>query len=202
MSDLETFLRDIVETKVPGDVIEAGVWKGGACIFMRSVLDAIDPSRVLYVADSFSGVPAPDPEKYPVDKGDCHHAMKFLSVSQEDVQANFRRYPTIGEVRFVKGLFKDTLHLIAATFSLIRLDGDLYESTLDSMKSLYPKLSIGGYCLIDDWGGTYTAGPAVKDYMKSIGASLQPGGGAWLHGNGIVERIAMNGPCASWKKLA
>lgn len=200
LSDMERFLRDIADRDIEGEVIEAGVWKGGASIFMRAVLNSLGLDKMLYVADSFDGVPAPDPDKYPVDAGDYHYTLDYLKVPQEEVEANFRRFSLLENVAFVKGLFKDTLHEIDASFSLIRLDGDLYESTIDSMKALYPKLSIGGYCIIDDWSGTQTAGPAVRDYMKSIGARFNKD--EWVHKDGTKEGIEFNGPAANWKKLA
>lgn len=61
---VETVLRDGVE----GDLIETGVRRGGSCIFMRGILAAYgDTTRKVYVADSFEGLPAPDPGKYPAD---------------------------------------------------------------------------------------------------------------------------------------
>lgn len=199
MSDLETFLRDIADRQIEGEVIEAGVWKGGASIFMRAVMNSLGLNKTLYVADSFDGVPPPDPSRYPVDAGDYHHTLDYLKVPRYEVEANFLRFSQWENVTFVEGLFKDTLHLINASFSLVRLDGDLYESTLDSMAALYPKLSVGGYCIVDDWGGTLTAGPAVRDYMASIGAQFSDN--QWLHEDGTRETLQITGPAASWIKL-
>jgi hypothetical protein len=147
---METVLREGVE----GDFIETGVWRGGACIFMRAVLavHSVEDRRV-YVADSFEGLPKPDIDKFPNDKGDQHHVVKFLAVSQEEVENNFRKYGLLDEqVVFIKGWFKDTLPTAPIEkLAVIRLDGDMYASTMDAMTNLYPKLSEGGFCIIDDY---------------------------------------------------
>ena len=147
---IETVLRDGVE----GDFIETGVWRGGACIFMRAALAAyaIDDRRV-FVADSFEGLPKPSPDIYPADKGDRHHSMAKLVVSKEEVQNNFKEYDLLDDqVVFLKGWFKDTLpNAPIEKLAILRLDGDMYESTSDALNNLYPKLSQGGFCIIDDY---------------------------------------------------
>ncbi len=154
LDSLQECIESVLADKVPGDLIETGVWRGGACIFMRGVLRAhgIDDRRV-YVADSFQGLPAPDSEKYPHDAGDIHHFHRFLAVSEEQVRRNFERYGLLDDqVVFLKGWFKDTLpKAVITTLSILRLDGDMYESTMDALTALYPKLSRGGYCIIDDY---------------------------------------------------
>ena len=147
---VETALKEGVE----GDFIETGVWRGGACIFMRAVLAAhAIKGRKVYVADSFEGLPKPDIEKFPNDKGDEHHAVKFLAVSQDEVENNFRKYGLLDDqVVFLKGWFKDTLpEAPIEKIAVMRLDGDMYSSTMDALNNLYPKLSKGGFCIIDDY---------------------------------------------------
>ncbi len=91
LESVAEMIRDIVANDIPGDLIEAGVWRGGTSIFMREALNNLNSDKIVYVADSFSGVPPPDSDKYPLDKGDYHHALPFLSVPQEEVENNFRR---------------------------------------------------------------------------------------------------------------
>jgi O-methyltransferase len=172
-------LREQVETtlreNIPGDYIETGVWRGGACIMMRAVLAAHGVTdRAVYVADSFAGVPPPDRKRYPVDRGRNFYKYKQLAVSLEEVQANFDVYGLRDDqVRFVKGLFSDTLpKLDARRFALLRLDGDLYESTMDGLKSLYPRLSPGGFVVIDDYA-LRSSRTAVHDYLAEIGEQVQ-----------------------------
>ena len=159
---------------IPGDLIETGVWRGGATILMRAILRAYGiQDRTVWVADSFEGLPPPNPEKYPYDTGDVHHLYKELVVSLEQVQANFECYDLLDEqVRFLKGWFSQTLPSAPIEkLAVIRLDGDMYESTMDGLVNLYPKLSPGGYIIIDDYQNIYTPGcrRAVDDYRRKYG---------------------------------
>jgi len=147
---VETAIREGVE----GDLIETGVWRGGACILMRAILAAYAiEDRTVYVADSFEGLPPPDLEKFPDDKRDKHHTRTLLAVSQNEVENNFRRFGLLdGQVVFLKGWFKDTLpNAPMGKLAVFRLDGDMYGSTMDALTNLYPKLSKGGFCIIDDY---------------------------------------------------
>jgi len=171
-------LREQVERtlaeNVPGDYIETGVWRGGACILMRAVLAAYgETERCVYVADSFAGVPPPNRSLYPADRGRNFYKYKQLAVPLEEVKANFAAYGLLDEqVRFVKGLFSDTLpKLEAKRFALLRLDGDLYESTMDGLKALYPRLSPGGFVVIDDYA-MRSSRTAVHDYLAEIGETV------------------------------
>ncbi|RVD36132.1 macrocin O-methyltransferase, partial [Mesorhizobium sp. M8A.F.Ca.ET.023.02.2.1] len=121
--------------------------------------------RKVYVADSFDGLPPPDPENFPADRGDRLHEFRQLAIDQGQVEANFAAYDLLDDqVVFVKGLFGNTLPgLEAGPFALIRLDGDLYESTMDSLEALYPRLSPGGFAIIDDLA-LPTCRQAVEEY--------------------------------------
>jgi len=168
---VETAIREGIE----GDFIETGVWRGGACIFMRSVLAAYAiKNRKIYVADSFEGLPKPDQDKFPSDKGDKHHTHSFLAVSEDEVKNNFRRYGLLDDqVVFLKGWFKDTLPSAPIEeLAVLRLDGDMYGSTMDALKNLYPKLSRGGFCIIDDYA-LHGCRNAVDDYRTENGINTE-----------------------------
>jgi len=155
LDNLQYCIETVLDEGVEGDFIETGVWRGGACIFMRAVLAVYGiENRRVFVADSFEGLPKPDGKKYPADKGDTHYIYAYLAISKEEVEDNFRKYGLLDDnVVFLKGWFKDTLPSAPIDkLSILRLDGDLYESTIISLESLYPKLSYGGFCIIDDYG--------------------------------------------------
>jgi O-methyltransferase len=181
-------LIEVIKNDVPGDVIETGVWRGGTVIFLRGILKAYgDTKRSVYVADSFEGLPPPDADKYPADEGLTLNEHVALAVGLEAVKANFERYGLLDDrVVFVKGWFRDTLPgLKDHQWSLIRLDGDLYESTWDALTNLYPSLSPGGWVIIDDYEIPACA-QAVTDYRRQ---------------NGITEEmieVDWSGRC--WKK--
>src|SRR5262249_7953729 len=111
LDNLQHCIETVVGVGVEGDLIETGVWRGGACIFMRAVLAGYGiVDRKIFVADSFEGLPEPDAEKYPADKGEKFHMNTYLAVSKEDVENNFRKYGLLdNQVVFLKGWFKDTL---------------------------------------------------------------------------------------------
>lgn len=110
LDNLQFCIEDVLENNVKGDFIEAGVWRGGASIFMKLLLKEYGMNdRTVFVADSFEGLPKPDP-KFPVDANDEHHLVDFLKVSVEEVQNNFKKYNVLdNNVNFLKGWFKDTL---------------------------------------------------------------------------------------------
>jgi hypothetical protein len=154
LRNLRVLAERVVRDGIPGDMLEAGVWRGGACILMRGVLAAHGiADRTVWVADSFAGLPPPDPVVYPADAGDSHSTVDALRASSDEVQANFRRYGLLNEqVRFLKGWFADTLPTAPIDrLAILRLDGDMYSSTIQTLDALYTKVSPGGYVIIDDY---------------------------------------------------
>ncbi len=154
LRNFRTLIEKVLSDRVPGDFIETGVWRGGACIMARAVLAAHDiGDRKVYVADSFEGLPPPNDGAFPADAGSNLHTYKDLAVSQETVMNNFRKFGLLDEqVVFLKGWFKDTMPTVPAqSFAILRLDGDMYESTIDPLRFLYDRLSPGGYVIVDDY---------------------------------------------------
>ena len=179
MDNLHALLLDVIQRGVPGDVAEIGAWRGGAGVFMRAVLRACgEAKRRVWVADSFEGLPRPDPGRFPADAGDTHWQHGELAVSLPDVKANFARYGMLDrQVRFLPGWFRDTLpNAPIDQLALLRIDGDMYESTMVGLGSLYPKVSRGGYVIVDDYGALPSCRQAVEDFRRdrAIGEPLMP----------------------------
>lgn len=189
LNNIETCIKQILRDQIPGDFIETGVWKGGATIFMKALLVANEVSgRRVWVADSFAGLPPPDEQNFPADIGDQHAAMEELAISVEEVKDNFRKYGLLDDqVHFLKGWFKDTLSTAPIKeLALLRLDGDMYSSTYTALTQLYPKLSPGGFIIIDDWGAVAACQQAVLDYRRE---------------NGITEKIEeVDWTAVYWRK--
>lgn len=170
LTNIEYCIRDVVKNDIPGDFIECGVWKGGACIYAKHVLNLLDDDRKVYLADSFQGLPSPNSEKYPQDDGDIHHKYPELGVSVEKVRKNFELFNALdSNVFFIEGFFRDSLpeaknHI--DQISVLRLDADMYEGTIEALENLYDKLSIGGYCIIDDWQGVQGCTKAVEYFRE------------------------------------
>jgi hypothetical protein len=180
---LEVIVDRILEDQVQGDFMEAGVFRGGTCIFLRGILMARrEETRRVYVADSFAGIPPPrrriedvstgrvlEPELDPT----TDWVDRFVA-GEELVRYNFRRYGLLDErVHFLRGFFNDSLppvfgstnaeHPVVVADSpilaLLRIDADAYDGVLDALEGAYHRLSPGGFVIIDDWhlGGARAA---------------------------------------------
>lgn len=183
----ELCTRALLE-EIPGDFVETGVWRGGAVILMRAILAAYgDTSRTVWACDSFQGLPEPDPDNYPADvkmkEADSEGVsdtmmswlMGVLAVSRDKVEANVARYGLLDDqVRFLEGWFRDTLpDAPIDTIAVLRLDGDLYESTMDGLVHLESKVSPGGFVIVDDYSSIDACRQAVTDYRTRNGITAE-----------------------------
>lgn len=169
LDNLRACIKDVVEHEVPGDVLEAGVWRGGATIFMRAALRAFGASdRNVWVADSFEGLPPPDARRFPADTEDMLSTRPQLAVSLDEVRANFQRYGVLDDsVRFLPGFFSDTLPGAPIDrLAVLRIDADMYQSTTEVLQCLYSKVSPGGYVIVDDYGAMASCKAAVDDFRS------------------------------------
>jgi O-methyltransferase len=152
--------------------METGVWRGGAVVFMRAVLKRHGiADRIVWAADSFEGLPPPKENEDKKHRGCDLSNLSYLTVSLENVQAAFRRFGLLDDqVRFVKGWFRDSLPKSPVQrLAVLRLDGDMYESTRDSLVPLYPKVSPGGFVIVDDYHDWPGCKRAVDEYRDSHG---------------------------------
>jgi len=169
MANLRMAVETVIAENIPGDLIECGIWRGGACIYMAGILAAYGVmDRHVYVADSFAGLPAP---KCAQDAGDTHHIHPQLSVSVETVKRNFRKFDLLTPaVRFLPGWFSDTLASSGIErLAVLRLDGDMYASTMDALVPLYPRVSPGGFVIVDDYHEVPGCKQAITDYRAEHG---------------------------------
>lgn len=174
LNNLHACLDAVRADNVPGDLVETGVWRGGSSIFMRGYLSAWEMTdRLVWAADSFAGLPVPTA---PADQGHDYSAAvaPILAVSLDEVRENFRKYALLDDqVRFLEGWFSDTLPAAPiGSIAVLRLDGDLYESTMDAMNALYDKLVPGGFLIIDDYGDFEPCRRAIDEYRASHGITV------------------------------
>jgi O-methyltransferase len=163
-------VESVIAEGVSGDLIETGAWRGGVTIYMRAILAAHGvKDRVVWVADSFQGLPAPGSAS--ADFESRLHTRNELAISLETVKENFRKYDLLDDqVRFIEGFFEDTLpNAPVEELSVLRLDGDMYSSTMVALDSLYDKLSVGGYVIIDDFGAIRACRKAVEEFRARRG---------------------------------
>jgi hypothetical protein len=141
---------------------------------MRALLKELNvTSRKVWLVDSFQGLPLPNENEYPEDKASRLHKYKILTASRKEVESNFKKFDLLDDqVVFEEGWFKDTLpNIDIQRIALLRLDGDLYESTHLALEHLYPKLSIGGYVIIDDYNAFPFCKSAVDNFRNSNGVT-------------------------------
>ena len=174
LASLQECCWTALQANIEGDFVETGVWRGGCGILMRAVLEAAgDESRKVWLFDSFEGIPRADVENYPVDEPDRLWTFNsFLGVSEKEVRANFAKFDLLDErTKFVAGWFRDTIPgAPVEKISVLRLDGDIYESTWLVLTHLYPKVSPGGFVIIDDYA-VPSCRPAVDDFRAKFSIS-------------------------------
>jgi hypothetical protein len=174
LDSIQECVESVLVDDVPGDLVEVGAWRGGGSIFLRAVLAAYGVrDRRVWVADSFAGFPD-DSHRQPADRGvDFGGGLGegFFAVDLETVKANFARYELLDDqVKFLEGWFSDTLPAAPVeTIALLLLDGDLFGSTHDALSALYPKVSKGGFVIVDDYGWHDNCRRAVDEFRAENG---------------------------------
>jgi O-methyltransferase len=178
-------VRYVARHRIPGDVVECGVWRGGSMqAVARTLASAGDTSRDLHLFDTYEGMPPPSDRD--VRRSDERTADELLATESpeeskvwavatlEDVQDGFSQVPYPAErVHFVKGKVEDTIPGHAPEqISILRLDTDWYESTRHELEHLYPRLSPGGVLLLDDYGYWEGAREAVDEFLEQSGERL------------------------------
>jgi O-methyltransferase len=172
LENIRWCVERVLESDIPGDFLEAGVWRGGASMYMRALLKAYGVTdRTVWLADSFEGMPVPSDLDLQLDPNRDYSRQDFLRVSQEQVEDNFRRFDLLdGQVRFLKGWFKDSLPSAPVQrLALLRLDGDHYTSTRDTLEALYHKVSPGGFVIVDDYFSWSGCRKAVDEFRQERG---------------------------------
>jgi hypothetical protein len=178
-------VRYVARHRIPGDVVECGVWRGGSMqAVARTLLAAGDTARDLHLFDTYEGMPPPSDRD--LRRSDERSAEELLAeesredskvwavATLDDVKDGFSRldYPA-ERVHFVKGKVEDTIPGHAPEqISILRLDTDWYESTRHELEHLYPRLSSGGVLLLDDYGYWEGAREAVDEFLEQSGERL------------------------------
>lgn len=163
--------RTIAEN-IDGDVVELGCYIGTTTLFLRRLLDGYDSDKLLYAYDSFEGLP----DKTSQDSSGAGEQFKGgeLRVSKKQFLQEFRKAglrPPITHKGWFNELQTDQL---PSSISFAFLDGDFYESILDSLRLVWPRLSRGGTICIDDYQRDALPGPerAVRDFFQGKSINL------------------------------
>lgn len=168
LANVRLVMESVLGEGVPGDFVETGVWRGGASIMARAVLAVYGvTNRHVIACDSFEGLPLPDPQSFPADAESNFHEFSELAVSLEQVKSNFAKFDLLDDqVIFLKGWFRDTMPQVPSTdIAVLRLDGDMYESTILPLRHLYDRISSGGWVIVDDYHVVPAAKNALHDFL-------------------------------------
>jgi hypothetical protein len=177
--------RWIVESGIPGDVVECGVWRGGSMMAVaKTLLDAGATDRDLYLFDTFAGMTAPTAEDLDhrgraasirfAELADGDQSSDWCRAGIDDVRANLALtgYPP-SRLHFLAGMVEETIPAGAPdTIALLRLDTDWYGSTRHELRQLWPRLVRGGICIIDDYGHWRGSRQAVDEYLAEQGLKV------------------------------
>jgi len=179
-------IAEALVSNIKGDIVECGVWRGGMSGGMAKILGK---NRTYYLFDSFEGLPAAKE----IDGTDAISWQKdtsaenyFDNCKAEIEFATKAMSKTAVDFKLVKGWFSDTLpeFKFENQIALLRLDGDWYESTMDCLKSLFPKVAENGIIIIDDYYTWEGCSKAVHDYLSLIKSKSRiwrsPGGVCYI----------------------
>jgi O-methyltransferase len=173
--------KHVIDHQIPGDFVECGVWRGGNSLIAAALFSLMNASRNVTLFDTFGGMTAPtDYDKktgsnstvYDIFKrSKKHDHSTWCYASLEEVRSNLNKFGIdLGAVKFVQGDVSKTLNDVnnlPSEISVLRLDTDFYDSTKAELEILYPRLSIGGVLIIDDYGGWTGARKAVDEYFST-----------------------------------
>ena len=172
-------VKYIIHSKVPGDFVECGVWKGGSSMIMAyTLLKEKETIRKIYLYDTFKGMSRPTEKdlrisdsasvinKWERKQKEEYNEWDFSPLREVKKNMFSTGYPGENMV-FVKGKVEDTIPDIMPTkIALLRLDTDWYESTFHELTHLFPLLSYNGILIIDDYGHWAGAREAADQYFK------------------------------------
>ncbi len=171
LTNIELCIRTLVRQNIKGDLVETGVWRGGSVIFMKAVLRELAiTDRKIWAADSYNGLPKPN-KNYHADTHNKLYLENILVASVEEVKNNFKRFGLLdSNIIFIEGLFKDTLPIAPIDkIALLRVDCDMYESTINALSCLYQKVVKGGFVIIDDYNAFNECKLAVEHFREMQG---------------------------------
>jgi O-methyltransferase len=185
--NLEEVIQYIAGKKINGAFVECGTFTGGASAFaLRSILRNEKQSRPYWGFDSFEGLPEPssgdpsDATLLGIYGKDIAKSGKLVGsgicVADYDDCLQYLRgtgYPD-NQIHLMKGWFQNTLnenrHKIGQ-IAVLRMDGDIYESTKVILEELFDNVVSGGVVIIDDYGGFAGCRNAVDKFLQSHGIS-------------------------------
>lgn len=196
LDHLEGCIRTIHAEGIEGDLLEAGVWRGGAVALMRATLLELGlDDRVVWAADSFQGLPDVDAARFPREahalaSDVMQQDLRRLRAGLDEVLVGLRRLDLLDEnVRFLTGWFRESLaHVPIDALALLHVDCDLHDSTTEVLTGLYPLVTAGGFVVVDDYGeNSWTHCAEAVDRFRTEHEIHEP-------------LVAVDTECVYWRK--
>lgn len=170
----------VIDNNIEGDLVECGVWRGGSSMMIAlTFLSRGITDRKIYMYDTYEGMSEPTQEDIAITGEQAANILEredkqaedsiWCYASFEEVLANISStgYP-LHQIEMIKGKVEDTLPTQHPTkIALLRLDTDWYESTKIELEILFPKLSLHGPLIIDDFGHWEGAKKAVVEFFAN-----------------------------------
>lgn len=172
LNNIRYCCENVIENNIPGDFVEAGVWRGGASIYMAALAKYWQQDRRTWVLDGFQGMPKPNAENEfeTTDYSDVAGLIAPLS----EVRDAFYKFQVADLVTFVPGWFHESIpELEIKQISVLRLDNDYYESTMLTIKKFYPQIPVGGWIIVDDYDCVPAATTAIDHFREEMGIKDQ-----------------------------
>ena len=171
---LHRAVRHVEKHRIPGDIVECGSARGGSAALMGLTLLRLRSQRNLWLFDTYEGLPAPSAQDPDFELAELFTGTHVGTLSE--VRELFQRLEIGENVQFVKGLFQETLPVIAmGQIAVLHIDGDWYESVKVCLECLYDKVVGGGVIQFDDYGYWKGARRATDEFLEKRGieAALQ-----------------------------
>jgi O-methyltransferase len=168
--NLRRLAMAIEEERIPGDVIECGVCNGGTAAVLAKTATRSEMHRIVWLLDSFQGMPAITPEDVDGTGGDAAQAhvgkevgdMRRVREVLQQVECDMSR------VRILPGWFNDTSSTVdCSQIAILNIDADWYESVRFCLTTFYDRVVPGGFVSFDDYGHWPGCRKAVDEFFEA-----------------------------------
>lgn len=133
---------------VEGDLIECGVNRGGIARAIVAYLGDRLKEKHFYLLDTYKGIPDSI-----LSERESHHAPVFKKVYTECLQEVLNTFSQFPEVVIVQGLVPNTFQKVDSNkFCFVHIDMNNAQSEIAAAEYLWPRLTTGGFMLLDDYG--------------------------------------------------
>jgi O-methyltransferase len=177
MQAMYNCLHTVDVENIPGVIVECGVWRGGNIMLARMV----SPGRICWLYDTFDGMTEPDPKldvktRYDERAIDRYNRMqadgrKWNAAPFDEVVDSFEHFGLMERTEWIVGPVENSLREstdLPDAIAVLRLDLDWHSPTKMALRILFPRLSNGGFLIVDDYGHWLGCQKAVNEYFDEL----------------------------------